>query len=119
MPLLRSSRVARDFFVTPGLGDLFVLKLAGFIEDHRAQLVRVTETSTRLRIGGRTFGQWFRGEEYMPRTEVSLHFRRDPDGPNRAMEVDVEVRPCGLLAPNFRAVSKHVLREVRGHFLIA
>ena len=119
MPLFRSSCVARDYFTTPGLGDIFVLKLAGFISEHRADLVRVTEDSTRVRVGGRTFGQWFRGDEYLPRTEIALTFRRNPQAQNQAMEVDVEVRPCGLFAPNFTAVSKHVIREIRGYFLIA
>ena len=119
MPLFRSSQVARDYFETPGLGELYVLKLAGFIANHRAKLLEVTTDSTRIQVGGRTFGQWFRGEEYLPKTEIALHFRRNPTSRNQAMEVDVQVRPCGVYEPNFAAVSKHVLREVRGHFLVA
>lgn len=116
MPLFRREPI-RDQFTTCGLGDLFVLRLAGFVNESRVKLLDVSPQSARMLVGGRTWGEWFRGDEFMPRAELRLHFVRTTDGRTNPVEVSVEILPRGLKPRNFRAVSKHLARRVRAYFV--
>ena len=118
--MTRNGRITHDHFTTSGLGDMFVLKLAGFMSDHQARLLDVTPTSTRLVVGGRSFTDWFLGRDYMPKTELRFQFAPAASpGRTGQMNVDVQVRPRGLFARRSETVAKHLLRSVRGYFIVS
>ena len=125
-----SRTVAHDYFLTSGLADVFVRRLTGFIADNRARLIDVSENGARLLVGGRTFGQWFRGEQFLPRTEVSLQFLHNVGsgdtgrGRNAEIGVDVEIRPRSLFrwqkagAKDSDRVARYLTRELRAYFVV-
>ena len=112
-------RPVRDQFTTSGIGDVFVLRLAGFLSETRSKLVNVSTDEAKIVVGGRTFAEWFNGSTFMPRTELILRFDRLTDGRTQPVVVDVEIRPRGMKPRNFDAVSKHLMQRVRGYFAVA
>lgn len=117
MPFARPT--VHDNFTTSGVGDVYVLRLTGFLQETRGTLLDVSPRRAKVLVGGRTFGEWFRGDAYMPKTEVTLHFTRIDDGRTCPVDVEVEVRPRGLRPKNFDSLSKHLLRRVRAYFVVA
>jgi len=65
-----------DRFVSMSVGTLLVLKACGFIEDQKARILDVSETSLRVRTGR----EWY--ESYLPRK-----------GSQKPLEIALSIRP--------------------------
>lgn len=115
-----SMHQVQDQFLTTEVGNLFLLRLAGFIRDHKARLIDIDDHTARLEVGGRTFADWFFGREYVERTCIDLAFvpceQSSSANPTRQLSVAISVRPAGFASDNFGLLASHFIREVRGYF---
>ncbi|MGD9857908.1 MAG: hypothetical protein AB7U20_23435, partial [Planctomycetaceae bacterium] len=111
-------------FATCKIGGMLLLKLVGFIEDERAEILEVSEDHIVLRLGQPWFARWWHGVERRRPVSVRLDFAEPGiDLPSwqrasaRRSMVNVEIRPMtgSFRSRDFRRRADSVLRSLRLH----
>ena len=74
-----SDRIVTDRFVSCKVGGMLLLKIAGFIQDERAELINITEHDVTLRLGQPWYRRWWSGTERRRPIEVHLRFSAPGD----------------------------------------
>lgn len=113
-------------FATCKIGGMLLLKLIGFIEDERAEIMEVSEEHIVLRLGQPWYLRWWHGEERRRPLAVRLDFS-DPESelPNwrkanaRRSLVTVNIRPMtkSFRPREFQQRAESVLHNLRLHFV--
>lgn len=115
---------------TSSLGSLLFLKTCGFVQDHHARILDVTESSLRVRIGGTWLERFlYTGLSHKP-IEVELTISREPVNtltdeekmrlPGIACSlIDVVITPSsrGWQRSEFEQFSRKLLWVLRQHFV--
>jgi hypothetical protein len=113
-------------FATCKIGGMLLLKLVGFIEDERAEILEVSEDHIVLRLGQPWYLRWWHGEERRRPLSVRLDFAEPGDDtPNwrkanaRRSLVNVDIRPLtrAYRSRDFQRRADGVLRNLRLHFV--
>jgi hypothetical protein len=105
---------------------MLLLKLIGFIEDERAEILDVSEAHITLRIGQPWFRRWWHGVERRRPLEVRLDFG-EPGHDLQAWQqtraarsaVDVRIRPLtwSFRQDDFQRRAEAITRSLRLHFV--
>jgi hypothetical protein len=118
-------RCVIDRFSACKIGGMLMTKLLGFIEDERAELLRVSETQVTLRLG-RTWLQRMSGGDRRRPIEVCIQFAEPGEDlaewqktRARRSEIKVCLRPMSRLYPtrDFHRRADSILHLLRLHFV--
>ncbi len=119
-------RKVNSEFVTCKVGGMLLLKMIGFIEDQRAEVLEVSDQHIVMQLGRPWFHRLWHGGERRRPVQVRLDFA-DPgdDLPTwkqataRRSVVSVEIRPMTLSfgTREFHRRAQGVLRNLRLHFV--
>jgi len=113
-------------FATCKIGGMLLLKLVGFIEDERAEILEVSDEHIVLRLGHPWYLRWWHGVERRRPVSVRLDFAEPSnDTPSwqkanaRRSLVTVNIRPMtNTFRPrDFERRADAVLRNLRLHFV--
>jgi len=113
-------------FSTCKLGGMLLLKLMGFIEDERAEILEMEEDHVVLRLGQPWYRRWWNGSERRRPVAVRLDFaeadERLPswqEASARRSLVKVDIRPMTRTFRNrdFQRRADGVLGNLRMHFV--
>ncbi len=113
-------------FATCKIGGMLLLKLLGFIEDERAEILEAAEDHVLLRLGQPWYLRWWRGEERRRPVSVRLDFAEPGDdqphwqaATARRSIVNVDIRPMtrSHRGRDFEQRADAVLRNLRLHFV--
>ena len=111
-----------ETFVVSNVGTCLLLKLCGFVEEHRAEIRDVSENHLRLRLGrswlGHLLGSGHPGEPL----ELEILFApTHADGdPRPQARVQIIVRDKRILShpDRFEAAARRILWQLRGHLMV-
>ncbi len=119
-------RTVKGEFVTCKVGGMLLLKMVGFIEDQRAEVLEVSDHHIVMQLGRPWYHRWWHGGERRRPVRVRLDFA-DPsvDLPTwkqaraRRSVVNVDIRPMSLSfgTRDFHRRAQSVLRNLRLHFV--
>ncbi len=113
-------------FATCKIGGMLLLKLLGFIEDERAEILEVAEDHVVLRLGQPWYRRWWNGSERRRPVSVRLDFAEPGDdqprwkaATARRSMVNVDIRPMARSHRGraFAQRADSVLRNLRLHFV--
>lgn len=121
LPFFRRARPSLEtHFVTPDFGNLVMLRLAAFVQDHRATVREIAPNRAVLEMGGPTLSDRVFSRPFIPPVRLEFAFSdvdaRRPATPNRETAVDVKITPRSRRSPKFDQMAKFVCRELRGYF---
>jgi hypothetical protein len=116
-----------DRFVSLNVGNTLILKVCGFIDDHQARILDVSETQLNVRIGAAWYRRVF--NPGLPRLiDVNLKIERDAESRLAAVRqlsassyctLSVQLRPVGpgWNPMRFQQTARRLLWTLRAHFM--
>ncbi|MBX3436492.1 MAG: hypothetical protein KF861_03305 [Planctomycetaceae bacterium] len=121
-----SEQAVSSQFAACKIGGMLLLKLIGFIEDERAEILEISEEHVVLRLGRPWYSRWWNGDERRRPVSVRLDFAEPGnDLPTwqrataRRSLVKVNIRPMTTTFRNqdFQRRAQSVLRSLKLHFV--
>ena len=113
-------------FATCKIGGMLLLKLIGFVEDERAEILEVAEDHVVLRLGQPWYLRWWTGEERRRPVSVRLDFAEPGDdlpqwqqatARRSIVKVDIRSMTTSHRGRDFQRRADAVLRNLRLHFV--
>lgn len=108
-----------DAFVA---ADMMVYKLGGFVDDHRASLVKVEPGRAVLRLGSNSIFGFFSNDESKQRVQIVIEFggehRYSPNPMNSMVRVKVRISPLswGHSSKHFQKRARNAFKMIKSYF---
>lgn len=121
-----AGRTVTDRFVACKVGGMLFLKLAGFIQDERAEILSVSEYHITLRLGQPWYRRWWSGVERRRPIEVHVQFAEPGEdlatwqtASARRSVVETRIRPLSATfrTSDFQRRAEAIRKMLRLHFV--
>lgn len=112
-----------ETYLVSDIGTCLILKLCGFVEEHRAEIRDVSENHLRLRLGGSWFQRLWGGRSLGHPLDVEILFvpveAEQATRPLARVQIVVQDVRCLWPSDRFEAAARRVLWQLRNHLMVA
>ena len=104
-------------FIIPDIRKCLVLKLDGFVQEHKAKVVSVSEDSLRLQVGGSWLGSILSKTSCPLDLEIRFRPAETAHNPHSEVEVIIHDRRFRRETSRFEAAARRVILQLKEHLM--